>query len=195
MSVRATLAELIARERLLINDLPGSEQTFSDQQIQDQLDSRRNDVRYMELRFAETISPGGAVKWTHYEAERGYWEDSVVIVDNSWTAVTPNTQDLTRGLWVFTAGKTPPLFLTGSHFDIYGSAADLLELRLAQLSEDFDFATDGTSASKSQKREGIATLIQRYRAQQFSIEIPMVRRDMTSSGTGGQYKARNETDF
>jgi hypothetical protein len=72
MAVRSSMADIIARVRIMINDTGGTP-VFTDQVIQDTLDQRREDNRYMGLIPAETIAgppSAGTVTWLDYSLEQ-----------------------------------------------------------------------------------------------------------------------------
>src|SRR5215831_15481657 len=100
---RATLADIIARVRLLISDKATPPQ-FSDDDLQTTLDQRRTDLRYLELTPAETIAAGGAVTWLDYYAPYDllWWETDAQLVDNRFAPLTPATSDFSGGHWTFT---------------------------------------------------------------------------------------------
>jgi len=182
MSVRLSMGALITRTRELIGDPSALGLTLEDYQVQDALDQRRWDVRYQELEPAETIGPGGTVTWTHFYADRGDWEDSVVLQSSDWATVTPDTADLLRGLWTFTAGLNRDVFLTGASYDIHAAAADLCELILAEVYKcAFDFSVEGTAVQRSQKIMWLEKLRDHLREHELPNIIPMYRGDQRSN--------------
>ncbi|MCX7670395.1 MAG: hypothetical protein N2439_10020, partial [Anaerolineae bacterium] len=125
MAVRATMADLITRIRLLINDPAGASQVFTDQQVQDALDRHRTEVRYLTLTAAETIT-AGAVDYLDYYADVGDWEADEALYDGAYALLTPSAADRLTGHWTFAASQPPPVLITGKHYDVYAAAADLL---------------------------------------------------------------------
>lgn len=61
-------------------------------------------------------------------------------------------------------GPQRPIYLNGRSYDVYGAAADALEIQAAQVSQDFDFQTEGVSYSRSQKHEQLTKQAERYRS-------------------------------
>jgi len=178
MAVRASMAELITRVRLLIGDPAGSSPTFSVQELQDALDRRRRPVRYQELVTQETIGPGGIVTYLDYYSERGDWEANEQLVDGGYNPVTPATADRNGGHWTFATSQVPPVLITGACYDVYGAAADVLEEWAAKEKLAFDFSSDGQSFSRSQKARALTDLSQLYRRKQWPRTVRMERSDM-----------------
>lgn len=177
MAVRASMADLIARVRLLINDPAGAGQAFADQEIQDALDRHRSDVRYLELTGGETVAQGGAVSYLDYFADRGDWEADEKLYDSSFAELAPATSDRLTGHWTFAANTDPPVSIVGKSYDVYAAAADLLETWAAKEKLSFDFATDGQSFSRSQKVAALLSLAREYRRRQRPVSVGMVRSD------------------
>lgn len=168
MTVRASMSDLITRTRLMIGDPTGSSSVFMDQEVQDVLDERRTDIVEAQLSFRPTTVTGGpVVQYRDYWAPFGSWEDSVSLMDATISIVTPDTADLIRGHWAFSAGHLPPIFISGSFYDLYGSAASLLERWAAKVTQEFDFTVDNQQFRRSQKQRGLEQLALAYR--RFSI--------------------------
>ncbi len=179
MAIRAGMAALIARVRGLIHDPAGAGQVFDDQAIQDALDARRSDVRRLELTTAETIFPGGASETRDYYAERGPWEDDVLLQGSDYATLTPETPDLMMGHWAFAKDTPPPVYLTGKTYDVYAAAADLLEAWAAKQKLAFDFSADGAKFHRSQAVGALTELAARYRRQQRPRMGRQIRGDVT----------------
>jgi hypothetical protein len=171
---RATMATLITRTRLLIGDPAGGSQVFTDDQVEDALDSHRVEVVQAPLRDILSFAPGGAAPWLEYFAPRGNWEEDEVLADTTYTAVTPTTSDRQIGRWTFAASKTPPLYITGKVYDLHGAAVELLGAWLAKLKLEFDFETDGQVFDRSQKRRALEGLAADYRRLARSPGIRLV---------------------
>jgi len=184
-TTRTSMAELIDRARFLVRDPAGAGQHFDQLQIQDALDQRRWDVRYLELRYEETLQPGGVTAWLDYYAERGYWEDDYLLQQQDWEEIASAdyAANLLIGHWRFVASRQPPVFLTGRQYDLYAAAADLLETWLAELKLTFDFSVEGQSFSKKNQIDNITALAQSYRARSQPIIIPTHRGDMYPTGS------------
>jgi len=176
MSARASLASLITRVRSLIDD-SGTTKTFTDDEVQAVLDGWRTDVRYLELRPAETRTASG-VEYRDYYAPVGDWESDVVLYDGAYAALTPKTSDYQTGHWTFEASTGPPVYLVGKTFDVYAAAADLLEAWAAKVKTAYDFTADGASFSRSQQVTALLQLAGEYRRRQRSVTALQVRGDV-----------------
>ncbi len=177
MAVRTSMADLIARVRLLISDPAGTSQVFSDQEIQDTLDRHRSDVRYRELASAKTIAPGGAVSYLDYYADVGNWEADEKLYDGAYNQLTPATADRLSGHWTFASNQMPPVLIVGKYYDVYAAAADLVEAWAAKEKLSFDFDADGQAFKRSQKVQMLLAMAREYRRQQRPVSVGMVRSD------------------
>lgn len=176
---RTSMAALITRTRRLIGDPAGASQVWSDDEIQDALDAHRTDVRYLELREAETIQSGGGVVYLNYYAPFGDWEDDETLTyGGTWATVTPSAQDLLIGKWTFSSNQNPPVYLTGKSFDLYGAAADLLEAWAAKAKLEYTFSPDRGQFVRSQKHQMLLTQAATYRAKQRVASVALVRSDV-----------------
>lgn len=182
MAARATMLNLVNRVRLLIADnaAPPS-QLFSDDTIQEYLDRNRQDVRYLELEYAPTLVYGSNTLYLDYYSNiGGDWEEDEVLQDASFKDVTASvtTYDRLVGHWVFTVQPLFPVFITGKIYDIYASAADLLELWAAQLKLKFDFANGQQRMFMSQQIAGVSAMAAQYRAKAKPKPQQMFRDDL-----------------
>jgi hypothetical protein len=179
------MAYLISRVRDLIGDAAGENQVFSDQEIQDTLDTRRRRVDAQYLSPVSSVADGGSVSYLSYIAATGYWEDDVILQNGSYgifaddsTPVALSTSDLLTGQWTFSGTQSPPVMLTGKTYDIFAAAADTLEMWLAKIKLDYDFLSSGRTFKRSQQIEGIERLIRLYRGRSWVTTSHMVRTDM-----------------
>ena len=157
----------------IVNDLDNEQHV--DGEMQDALDRYRVEDRYLQLDSKPTYAEGGTATYLTFDAPNGlkYWETNGEIVDNDYTVLTPDTSDWTNGRWTFTTAQDRPLRITGYYHDPYNAAADLLEVRLSMVAENYDFRTvDGDQYSRSQATQALENLILKYRAM---------------GGAGGQY--------
>ncbi len=177
MAVRTSMADLIARVRLLINDPTGASQVFDDQAVQDHLDRHRIETRYRELTFAETVSPGGAISYLDYYADVDNWEADEKLYDGAYNQLTPATADRLTGHWTFAANQVPPVLIVGKYYDLYAAAADLLEAWAAKLKLAYGFGTDGQTFNRQQQLSMLLEMAHEYRRQQRPVSVPQVRTD------------------
>ncbi len=181
MAVRTTMAALIARARLLINDPAGITQLFEDQDIQDVMDESRLDVVNEVMRPQPTYT-GAQIQFLDYYTSLGNWEDDWVIKQFLITEVTPSLAEPIAGHWQFSNSTLPPLYITGKNYDIYRAAADLLERQAAQWSLSFNINVDGQSLARSQAAQALQKLALTYRMKQRAINIIGMRSDTKRAG-------------
>lgn len=162
MAERAGMTALVDFVERLVND-PANE-AHSRDDIQAALDLYRIEARYVELTPVVSYAPGGAAVHTTFTAGAGYWETDGTLYDANHSALTPATSDWTAGRWTFAAEPARPVMLLGWNHDPYLAAADLLEVRAAQLAEDYDFTTGPDSFKRSQRQAQLLALAGRYRA-------------------------------
>lgn len=190
MPVRSTMAALIARERILLNDPAGASQTFTDQTIQDVLDESRLKLRYLPLQASPTYS-GATVQYLDYYTPKGSGnlEDDYTLWQYLTVAVTAVAVEPIVGHFVFAATTLPPVYLLGKSYDIYRAAADLLERQAAMYAARFDFTSDGQSFHISQAVAQLQKLALTYRAKQRVQVARGVRDDLavgdSQAGNGG----------
>lgn len=181
MPVRATMAALIARVRLMINDtLPlGSGQVWLDQDIQNVLDESRMDYYNLQLKEQWTFS-GTTPQVLDYFApkELGNWEDDFVIKQYLTVLITATTVEDIPGHFQFTATTLPPCFITGKTYDIYRASADLLERWSAKYALLFNVTVDGQSVQRSQAHSMLLDLAKQYRMKQRAGSIALKRADL-----------------
>ena len=175
--VRSTMATLITKVRLLINDPAGGSQIFADNDIQDVLDYSRQDMYNLQLIDRPTFVTG-TVQWLDYFAKLGDWEDDLVLKQYLYNVVTPATSEPIAGHWHFSATTLPPVYLTGKTYDVYRAAADLLEMWASRVSLNFDFTTDGQSFRRSQAHQQLLDTALHYRMRQRSRSVAMTRSDL-----------------
>jgi hypothetical protein len=180
MAVRSTMASLITRVRVLINDPSGASQVFDDQTIQDVMDESRLDYRNEVLQPKPTFS-GSQIQYLDYWHSLGGWEDSPILKQYLTNTVTPSASEPIAGHWTFAASILPPVYITGSLHDAYKAAADLLERRAAQWMMSYNVAVDGQNLQRSQVLTMMLNLAKQYRMKQRPGVIHAVRGDLNSS--------------
>ena len=178
---RSTMAALIARVRLLINDPAGASQVWTDDNIQDVLDASRADVKNEAMIPRPTFS-GSTIQFLDYYTKLGDWEDDLVIKQYLITQVTPATSEPIAGHWAFSTTTLPPLFISGKTYDIYRSAADLLERQAAMWVLRYNVNVDGQSLQRGQVTTALQNLAKTYRMKQRAGAIHVVRTDIRQPG-------------
>jgi hypothetical protein len=184
MTARASLAHIITRVRLLVNDQGGTP-VFTDDQIQETLDMRRIDVRYYELTPTPTIQgppTAGTVSFLDFYAPdyTGWWEEDEQILSNVWAAVTPATADRIVGHWTVTTNLFPPVYIVGKNHDLYAAAADTLEQWIALLKLQYDTVHERDRFLRNQRITAMEGMIATYRAKQRVQSGDLMRPDTTT---------------
>lgn len=176
---RSSMAALIARERLLINDtLPfGSGQIWTDDQIQDVMDESRADTKNQVMIPKPTFT-GSTIQYLDYYTELGGWEDDWIIKQYLINQVTPATSEPIAGHWTFSTTTLPPLYISGKLFDVYRSAADLLERQAAQWVLSYSMSVDGQNLQRGQVTTALQNLAKTYRMKQRAVAIHVTRTDV-----------------
>lgn len=180
MAVRSTMAALIARVRLLINDT-GTTQQFSDQNIQDVMDESRRDLNNIALKPNPTYITS-SIQYLDYYAEVGGWEDNYTLKQYLTIPVTASLNEPIPGHWQFAQNTLPPVYISGSNFDVYRSAADLLERLAARWSLSYNISVDGQSLQRAQVAPNLLALAKTYRMKQRPRAIDVRRADLIESG-------------
>ncbi len=189
MPVRSTMAALIARERILINDVSGSP-IFSDQTLQDVLDESRVNLRYLMLNESPTYS-GSSLLYLDYYLPRGNAniEDDYTLWQYLTVSVTAASAEPILGHFTFAASTLPPVYIIGKSYDIYRAAADLLERQAAMWSTAYAFSSDGQSFQRQQAMVALLDLAHTYRGKQRVRVAQGVRGDLalgdSQAGNGG----------
>lgn len=179
---RATMADIIARLRLLISDRGGTP-VFTDQELQDTLDQHRTDIRYLELTPAQTFAPGGPVTWHDYYApyDSQWWESDAQLVSSTFAVLTPTTSDLSGGHWTFAANQLPPVYIVGKLFDLYAAAADVLEQWIALIKLEYGTTQETNVYNRRERVTTLTDLAATYRAKQAVQQVTMTRPDVTAA--------------
>jgi len=183
MPVRDTMSANINKTRLLIHDNSTTHQ-FTDQEIQDTLDTNRRDIRYLMLTPEPTYA-GNVVQYLDYYSSLSNWEDDATFWQNRITQVTPSTSEPLAGHWTFSESVVPGVYINGKTYDLYNSAADLLEYWIAKVAFEYDVVVGGQTFKRSQAQEMLRTLALNYRSHElFSPQgtksVKMVRSDVRS---------------
>ncbi|HLZ64390.1 MAG TPA: hypothetical protein VKR06_46260 [Ktedonosporobacter sp.] len=193
MAVRSTMAALISRVRLLINDPLSTSMQFLDQDIQDVLDEGRSDIVNMPLIPKPTFT-GSTIQYLNYYSQLGGWEDDYVLKQFLVTVVTPSAVEPIAGHFQFAATTLPPVYITGKLFDVYRTAADLLERWSARWVLSYSVTVDGQSLQRAQAATALQTLAKSYRMKQRAGVIAATRSDI-NVGQNAVSLAPTEIDF
>jgi hypothetical protein len=156
MPVRAGMQPLVDRLRKAIGDV-GSSRVFEDDDLQAALDERRSRLSAVAL-LADPVISGSA---TVFRAPYGFWEADAAIASSSG-AVTPDLSDPINGTWAFDAAPGVTLYVTGYAYDLWGTAANLLEEWAGRTALEFDFGTDQQQFDRSQKTSNLLKVAREY---------------------------------
>jgi hypothetical protein len=181
---RPTSAALIARVRLLINDvLPsGNGQIFTDDQIQDVLDEGRVDIVNGELIAKPTFSGSSIQYLDYYSKGGGGWEDGMLLKQYLTVLETPSSVEPIAGHFQFASNVFPPVYITGKIFDVYRASADLLERQAAQWALSYNVTADGQNLARSQVLPALINLANQYRKKQRAKTSIGGRSDIAAKG-------------
>lgn len=181
MTIRSTMTSLISHLRVLIADPAGVNQVWTNDQLQTFLDNdqRRANVDYFQLTPAGNFASGVTINHLIYTAPCGNWESDAKLYTQNNSLLTPSTSEPNQGRWTFLEDQPPPLYIVGKTYDLYGTAADVLEARVTALAGRFDFKTDGQEFKRSQEAEILLKNVPRYRER--SLKWP----GATMAGRGG----------
>ncbi len=183
MAVRSTMASIIARVRILINDPAGASQQFTDSIIQDVLDETRTDVTNQPLTAYPTYT-GATILYLDYYSPVGLWEDGYVLKQYLTVTVTPSAVEPIVGHFEFSTTTLPPVYITGSYHDTYRAAADLLERLAAMWTMAYNVNVDGQSLQRSQVVPALLNLATSYRKKQRAHVISFSRGDISDQSIG-----------
>lgn len=177
---REAMADLLARLRRMVGDPAGESAAWTDDELQDWLDARRQDVRGAELMPDETVGPGGVVRVLDYYARggRGDWEADAELRDAGGGVLAPAEADCLVGHWRFDTHTPPPVLLTGRTYDLCAAAADVLEAWAARTKQEYDFGAADQRLARSQQTAAMRGLAQGYRARQRPVVGRVVRGDV-----------------
>jgi hypothetical protein len=174
-TARTTLADIIARVRMMLDDVNCN--AFTDREIQDALDNRSESTHYYPLDEEPTIAPGGVTTYLQFEAPVGAWEEGYELVDSAYFPLTPESADPWRGEWEFEEPPSRPVMLTGTTHDVWGAAGDLMMILSGREFRSFDIGADDLDLKRSQKAEMLAKRAAEYRAKARTRSSRLVRTD------------------
>jgi hypothetical protein len=133
---------------------------WSDDQLQDILDTHRIDVVFEPLQIYPTVTTGGSSLYQDYRSRFKYLEattggSAIFYIQDSTGATIGSsnyTTDYRRGQIQFTANQFGSVYyLNGRSYDLNAAAADVWRRKAAHVAPtSFDFSTDNHSVSRSQ---------------------------------------------
>lgn len=185
MPVRPSMQYIITAVRELIFDVDETDYKFTDQQIQDKLDTKRLDIYQRELNSPGTLTENGTIEWHDFFAGIGYWETDYLIQKSNGPEAEPDTAEPLIGKFFYTANQIQPLVITGKVYNIYGVAVSLLTTQVAELRGQISsWTADGTTITRIGQISDMNRLIQLYAGQAWGWgggaynQVKLVRRDL-----------------
>jgi hypothetical protein len=161
MTARSGMTNLIQTLRGMC-DIGATDYTISgsaywtDNQLQDVMDTHRVDIWREPLSIIETYTGGGSVEYLHYQSEYTNFEETTGGTGIFWIEeadgdkiTTGFTPDYQRGHITFAADTSGTVYyLTGRTFDLNASAADIWRRKAAHYGASFSFSTDNHRIDK-----------------------------------------------
>lgn len=183
MAVRPSMSYIITFVRDLVNDNPGASQQFTDQQIQDRLDLNRLDLYNSDLKSQDTITTDGTVEWHDFFARLPMWETDYVIQQIDGDLATPDVAEPLIGKFHYTAHQDEPLMITGKVYNVYGVAATLMTMWIAEIrSQVMSWTADGTTVTRIGQIGAMQRLADKYFQMAWgwggSTQVKLVRKDL-----------------
>ncbi len=188
MAVRAGMSNPVARLREM-GQASTADFTLSgtaywtDAQLQDVLDSYRQDFFAVALESRSMLDSGGTVRYYDYYFEPGCYEEGTAaftIAKLTGGTVTPTTFDYSMGHISFgtvdQAGTA--YYLTARRYDVAAAAADVWGKKAASISASYDFSADGQSLTRSQLKAQYTEMAEMYASQALPQHARMLRPDL-----------------
>ena len=133
---------------------------WTDNQLQDVLDTNREDIIFSRLEMYPVQVAGGSLSWQDYRSHYDYLEATtggtsiLYLQDSTGAAIgTANyTTDERRGQFQFSSDQAGSVYyMTGRSYDLNSAAADIWRKKAAHYAlTSFDFSTDNHTISRSQ---------------------------------------------
>ena len=133
---------------------------WTDNQLQDVLDTNREDIIFSRLEMYPVQVAGGSLSWQDYRSHYDYLEATtggtsiLYLQDSTGAAIgTANyTTDERRGQFQFSSDQAGSVYyMTGRSYDLNSAAADIWRKKAAHYAPtSFDFSTDNHRIDRSQ---------------------------------------------
>lgn len=162
MPVRSSMGYIITFVRELINDTSATPK-FTDQQIQDRLDLGRLDLYADPLKSSDTLDTDGTINWTDFYARYPFWETNFQIQESSGALNPPDTSEPLLGKFTYNTTQNQPLVITGRVYNVYGCAANLLTVWVAEIRSQISmWSADGTTIQRIGQVKDLQSLAAQY---------------------------------
>lgn len=169
--MRASMAHLVAKLKALLPTEALS--LLTDADLCECLDANSTLAQAVS---AHAVANPWDTTFTTYAAERGYWERSPTV-HNGAAPLTVTDFDLLTGEFTLAEPSSlTPLYVAGRTVDIWGAAAQALEICAARLSAQFDFASDDQRFQRSQQAGLLLEAARAMRARMQPTVAALVRR-------------------
>jgi hypothetical protein len=106
---------------------------------------------------------GGSGSFYLYGTPYTHWEDGATVTDPSGEVVEGTLDALTGVFSPADPNPSPVLYLSGTSFDIYASAVDMIEGAAGLSGTQFDVSIDGNTYNRSQVQRAFLELAAIYR--------------------------------
>lgn len=164
---RAELEDLRAKLRLLVGDPVGATQAFSDDDLDRFLLDHRTGRHTFPLDSVPTPDGNYLV---HYGPPA--WAADVALVDRNGIALAPADSDLVAGEFSFAASTPPPVYATGSTYDVHGAAVGVARAWIGKLKlTEYDLSVGEIDLKKNQKIENLERLIREQKAESDALAL------------------------
>lgn len=175
--VTTGLRPLIARLRREVGEDGDSE--WTDGQLVDALAEYSRVVRYRPLRPHQTRLPNGTVQYLDFESGLAWWDSEPIVVNGSWTTLTPTSFDWANGRVSFASHQVSALYISGTVYDLYAAAENVIDQTIARLKRRaVDISDSDGSLKRNQQIQTLLELKRGVQAKQTAKTGRMVRSDV-----------------
>jgi hypothetical protein len=162
---RAELDDLRAYLRLLVGDPSGASETFTD----DDLDRFLLDHRIGRYSYALAPNPTPDGRFLVYTGPPA-WAADAELVNTAGTVLNPDSSDLVAGEFRFAATTPPPVYASGSTYDVHLATVGVARAWIGKLKlSEFDLKVGEIELSKQQKIENLRVLIEEQLAESAAL--------------------------
>ena len=168
-----TAMQYLVRElrRLIGDDGPAGERVWTDDELEQFLDSYRTSV------VRESLLPSYPVPTRIWRSRYQHWEQGARLTIGS-TDANVLVEDSLYGEWELNAETFGPVYVTGRTYDVYAAAADALEAWAAREKLAYDVTVDGQTLRRSQIGDRLLSLAQSYRRRARPRQAQVTRSDI-----------------
>lgn len=184
MTARASMAELITELRGMAQAgtadyTVGTVAYWSDDQLQQAMDRRRMDYRFMPLACQPDYADS-AYSYTDYRLPERWMERDIDVLDSAGSAygTALYTIDYDRQLVEFAASNGgSAVYINASAYDLNRAAADIWRQKAAHYASAYDVAADGHKLTRSQLMAQAAQMVTFYEGFSGPVTVSVFRGD------------------